>query len=136
MTGGLSLQVALKHIQKCTCETQFCFSFRFNFFSLDATHIVSIARGPTLDVGASYRELAWSNNRNTIFISPTKFDSVGSSQKSKVQDQAILEENTELSPCSPLYYTIVSEKLPNIEKKVIVDLLPDDKVYGKYLSLF
>lgn len=87
--------------------------WRFEFFSFDVQHIVSIAFGPTLDVLETFRTDAWS-------VAQTR-----SGFKTICMDALSSQNEPELTPKSPEYIQKLHSPLPPLEKKSVGDLLPE-----------
>ena len=100
--NGLNLlsgtaQAAIKGVQRP--------DWRFDIFSLDDNHVVSVALGPTPEVIQSYREYAWA--------APSK----------PLSPHADAVDSCELTSESPGYYEILRGAFPPVERKEILDLV-------------
>lgn len=100
--NGLNLlsgtaQAAIKGVQRP--------DWRFDIFSLDDDHVVSVALGPTPEVVQSYREYAW-----TALSKP-------------LSPHADAADSFELSSDSPGYFEVLRGAFPPVERKEIRDLV-------------
>ena len=96
---------------------------RFDFFSLDKSYVMAVARGPLCDAISSYQHAAWKQSpfvqKRIEYICPVLASCFSFASVS------LEEENTNLIEGPQNDNGLVLDDLPAIEFKTIEQLLPE-----------
>ena len=110
---------------------------RFDFFSLDDTHLMALARGPLSDASESYRSAAWGSDAPRIANNSSSSSSAPAVSRSlfdaATDDISIIggEARSGAIPPEPRLHLYLPPKLddplPPLVQKTIEELLADEK---------
>jgi hypothetical protein len=117
---------------------------RFDFFSLDDTHLMALARGPLSDASESYRTAAWGSDAPRIITNSTSNSTSHSSSRAPAVSRSLFDASDDISTigreaCSgaippgeapPRVHHLpprLDDPLPPLVQKTIEELLADEQ---------